>query len=152
MRGLCFLARCGIGALALAAVVLTRPDIAHAQPAAELTTVHVSTLGGATDAGLYLADEYGLFRQAGIALDMDRFGSTSEQVAAIATGQVDVAGIAVTAGLFASVQRGIGLRIVGDKQSIRPKFSSTQIVIRTSEMKADEASTMASLKGKTFAG
>jgi len=152
MRGLCFLARCGIGALALAAVVLTRPDIAHAQPAAELTTVHVSTLGGATDAGLYLADEYGLFRQAGIALDMDRFGSTSEQVAAIATGQVDVAGIAVTAGLFASVQRGIGLRIVGDKQSIRPKFSSTQIVIRTSEMKADEASTVASLKGKTFAG
>ena len=141
--------RLGIGALLL--VAAAAPCAAQA-PAATLTTVRVSTLGGATDAGLYLADEYGLFRAAGITIDMERFGSTSEQVAAAATGEVDVAGIAVTAGLFASVRRGIGLRIVGDKQSIRKGFSSTQLMLRTAEFLGSEAETVASLRGKTFAG
>jgi len=114
--------------------------------------VKISTLGGATDAGLYLADDYGFFKQAGISADMQRFGTTPEQVATIATGDIDVAGIAVTAGLFAAPQRGIALHIVGDKQSIRPGFSSTRLVVRTAEYKADEAATAAALKGKTIAG
>jgi NitT/TauT family transport system substrate-binding protein len=147
-------AKCAAKCAAICAVLTLAA--AAARPGAAQTpepaTVKVSTLGGATDAGLYLADEYGLFRKAGIAVDMDRFGTTSEQVAAIATGQVDVAGIAVTAGLFASVRRGIGVRIVGDKQSIRRGFSSTQLVLRTADFLSTERDTIASLKGKTFAG
>jgi NitT/TauT family transport system substrate-binding protein len=139
-------------AILLAAMAATAPGTAHAQQPGELTKVRISTLGGVTDAGLYLADEYGFFKQAGIAADMDRFGGTSEQVAAIATGEVDVAGIAVTAGLFAARQRGIALRIVGDKQSIRPGFSTTRLVVRPTEFKTDEAQTALALKGKTLAG
>jgi NitT/TauT family transport system substrate-binding protein len=140
------------GAAWIALMAMVASGIAQSPPPKEPTTVRVTTLGGATDAGLYLADEYGLFKEAGIALDMERLNTTSEQVATLAAGQVDVAGIAVTAGLFAAPQRGIALRVVGDKQSIRPGFSSTRIVVRSALAKASEADTAQDLKGKTLAG
>lgn len=42
--------------------------------------------------------------------------------------------------------------MVGDKQSIRPGFSSTRIVVRSALEKTSEADTAQELKGKTLAG
>ena len=85
-------------------------------PARAATTVKFGSVGGLSDAGLYLADEYGFFAAAGIALDMQQLDSAPTLVQLIATNQIDVAGISVTPGLFASVPLHIGLRIVGDEE------------------------------------
>jgi len=116
-----------------------------------LVTVHFGSVGGITDAGLYLADEYGYFRAAGVTVVMQRLPNAPTLLTATATGQLDVAGISVTPGLFAAAQQDIGLRIVGDKQSHRPGFAATRLVARPSLVAADTAATLRGLRGKTIA-
>jgi len=78
-----------------------------------VTTVRFGSVGGLSDAGIYLADELGYFAAAGIAVDMQQINSAPTLVQSIAASQIDVAGISVTPGLFASVALKINLRIVG---------------------------------------
>lgn len=111
-----------------------------------------SSLGGATDAGVYIADAYGYFREEGFTITPHVMNSIPSQVAEAATNAVEVSGIALAPGLFASVQRDINLRLVGDKQSLRPGFSSTRLIARPNLIGADEAATMANLRGHKIAG
>jgi NitT/TauT family transport system substrate-binding protein len=78
-------------------------------------------------------------------------GGGSDLTTAIATRNLDVAGIAVTAGLFNAVDQGLGLRIVGDKQSVRPGVSATHFVAQSQYVGADTEETMHNLRGKTVA-
>ena len=123
-----------------------------AQTPAALTQIKYSSLGGATDAGVYLADAYGFFREYNIAVTTIVQSSIPSQVAEAATNVVEVSGIALAPGLFASVQRNINLRLVGDKQSLRPGFSSTRLIARPEFVKASETETMRGLKGRRIGG
>ena len=143
----------GVALLALAlgagGYALTRPS----PPApARIVNITYSSLGGATDAGVYLADAYGFFREAGFTITPHVMNSIPSQVAEAATNAVEVSGIALAPGLFASVQRNINLRLVGDKQSLRPGFSSTRLIARPEFFGASEAETMAHLRGRKIAG
>jgi NitT/TauT family transport system substrate-binding protein len=135
--------------LAIAGLVtgVTAPSPAPAQPA----EIRFASVGGITDAPLYLAEELGLFAKAGISVKRQRMNNAPTLLTAIATDQLDVAGISVTPGLFTSVQQGVQIRIVGDKQSLRPGFSATRLVIRSDLAKGSEAETVAALKGKSVA-
>src|SRR5665213_809229 len=86
--------------------------------AQSLTPVRYASVGGTTDAGIYIAEDFGFFKDAGIALHYQRLDSAAALLGAIATGHIDVAGISLTPGLFAAQSRNIGLRVVGDKESI----------------------------------
>jgi NitT/TauT family transport system substrate-binding protein len=134
---------------AVAATALTAgwPNIARAA----VTTVKFGSVGGLSDAGIYLADELGYFAAGGIAIDMQQINSAPTLVQSIAASQIDVAGISVTPGLFASVALKINLRIVGDKQSYRRGFSGQRLIARPSAILGSEAATIAGLKGKTVA-
>jgi len=114
-------------------------------------TVRFGSVGGLTDAGVLLGTEYGYFTPAGFNVEHIRLPSAPALLTAIATGQLDVAGIAVTPGLFTASQRGIQLRIVGDKQSVRPGFSATRLVVRTALHTGNEAETAKRLRGKIIA-
>jgi NitT/TauT family transport system substrate-binding protein len=116
-----------------------------------LTPVTFASVGGATDAGVFLADDLGYFRQEGIAPQYQIIDTAPTLTAALATGQIDVAGVSLTAGIFAAVQQGIEMRVVGDKQSIRPGFSATRLMVQKELMKASVAETVRGLKGKTIA-
>jgi NitT/TauT family transport system substrate-binding protein len=133
-------------AIAIAALIWSLAPAA-AQPA----TVSFGSVGGMTDAGLYLADELGYFKAAGIAVDMRVISTAPALAAAVATSQLDVGGISITPALFASVMQGIELRIVGDKQSVRPGVSATRVIARAELVKSVEADTVRGLKGKTVA-
>lgn len=122
-----------------------------AASAADLKVVKFGSVGGMTDAPIYLADEAGLFAKAGLKVDRQRMTSAPNLMTATATGQLDVAGISITPGLFSSVQQGMQLRIVGDKQSLRPGVSATRLVIRSDLDQGDEAKNMQALKGKKIA-
>ncbi len=141
-------------ALALGAgtYLLLRPAALPPPEPAKIMAISYSSLGGATDAGVYLADAYGFFREAGFTVTPRVMNSIPSQVAEAATNAVEVSGIALAPGLFASVQRNINLRLVGDKQSLRPGFSATRLIARPDLIGADEADTMRNLRGKKIAG
>lgn len=119
--------------------------------AQELTVIQFSSVGGITDAPLYLAEEYGLFAAVGLKVERQRMNSAPSLMTAVATGQIDAAGISITPGLYSSVQQGVHMRIVGDKQSLSPGVSATRLVIRTDLSTGSEASDMKVLKGKKIA-
>lgn len=139
--------RSAITTLAAAALTAGWPRPARAA----LTTVQVGTVGGLSDAGIYLADELGHFAAAGIAVEMQKINSAPTLVQSLAASQLDVAGISITPGLFASVAMKINLRIVGDKQSYRHGFSGMRLIARPNAILASEAATIAGLKGKNIA-
>ena len=128
------------------AAALSRP--AGAQTSA---TVNFASVGGITDAPIYLAQELGYFSAAGITINKLIIPSAPGLVTALAASQLDVAGISVTPGLFAAVERGITLRIVGDKQSYRTGYSVTRLLVRPALAKAKLADTVQGLRGKTVA-
>ena len=138
------------GALATFAAASTATMWPHVARAAT-TTVKFGSVGGLSDAGLYLADELGYFAAGGIAVDMQQINAAPTLVQSLAASQLDVAGISVTPGLFASVALKINLRIVGDKQSYRHGFSGQRLIARPSAILATEAATIAGLRGKTIA-
>lgn len=115
------------------------------------TVVRFGSVGGLTDAGLYLADDQGYFTQAGVSVRMMRMGNAPALLTALATGQLDVAGISVTPGLFSAITQGVQLRIVGDKQSVRPGFSATRLVVRSGFPAGTEAQQVAALKSQPVA-
>jgi len=139
--------RVALSAIVAAGATAGWPRIARA----DVTTVRFGSVGGLSDAGLYIADELGYFSAAGIALDMQQINAAPTLVQAIAAGQLDVAGISVTPGLFASVALKINLRIVGDKQSYRHGFSGMRLIAGPKAILASEAATIAGLRGKTVA-
>jgi len=139
--------RVALSAVAAAAATAGWPRAARS----DVTTVRFGSVGGLSDAGLYIADELGYFSAAGIAVDMQQINAAPTLVQAIATGQLDVAGISVTPGLFASVALKINLRIVGDKQSYRHGFSGMRLIAGPKSILASEAATIAGLRGKTVA-
>jgi NitT/TauT family transport system substrate-binding protein len=115
------------------------------------TVVRFGSVGGLTDAGLYLAEDQGFFAKAGLSVKMSRMPSAPALLTALATGQLDVAGISVTPGLFSAITQGVQIRIVGDKQSVRPGFSATRLVVRSGFPAGTEAQQVAALKGKSVA-
>lgn len=119
--------------------------------AASLETVRVGTINATSDAGVFLAQEFGYARDEGIEIVINTITSAPAIVAAVATNQIDVGGISVTPGLFAAVDQGINLRIVGDKQSFSAGFGSTKLVVRKAVVKSTEKETVESLRGKTVA-
>lgn len=139
--------RGAIAALATTAVSAGWPRSARA----DVTTVKFGSVGGLSDAGLYLADELGYFAAAGIAVDMQQINSAPTLVQSLAASQLDVAGISVTPGSFASVALKINLRIVGDKQSYRHRFSGMRLIASPKAILATEAATIAGFRGKTIA-
>ncbi|MGP4111579.1 ABC transporter substrate-binding protein [Streptomyces sp. 4N509B] len=116
-----------------------------------LTVVRFGSVGGLTDAGLYLADERGYFEDAGIDIEFERLESGPALTNALATGQLDAAGISVTPGLYSAMSQGLGSKIVGDKQSLRTGFSATRLVASPELVGANTAESLENLQGRTIA-
>jgi NitT/TauT family transport system substrate-binding protein len=118
---------------------------------AQTTSVKVGSVGGLSDAGIYLAQAYGYFSKAGITVDQQLSTSAPPLMQALAVSQLDVAGISLTPGLFASQGMHIELRIVGDKQSYLNGFSGMRLIVRPNLVQRDKAATIAALRGKNVA-
>src|SRR5262249_27155648 len=102
------------------------PAAAQAQsqaPAAEpasLETVRVGTVGTATDAMFYWAQERGYLREQGLDLDLSVFNGAQLMVAPLGADQLDVGGGGPGPGLFNAILRGVNLRIVADRSRAAP--------------------------------
>ena len=114
-------------------------------------TVRMGCIAGTSDAGLYIAEEKGYFREWGIQLDCTNFASATEMVAPLGTGQLDVAGGAPSAGLGNALARGITLKIVADKGSTPPGFGYAGLVVRKDLWDGGAVRSPADFRGRRLA-
>jgi NitT/TauT family transport system substrate-binding protein len=100
-----------------------------------------------TNAGLYIAIEKGYFQARGITVETERFASAGKMVAPLATGQLDVAVGAPSAGLYNAIAGGMDFRVVADKGQLRPGGSFVPVIVRKDLVDSGRVKSVKDLKG-----
>lgn len=125
---------------------------AAAPPAAPtITKINYGEIGGTSDAGIYIANDKGYFREQGIELESARFQTAAEMVAPLATGQLDVGGGAPGAGLMNAFSRDIALKIVADKGNLNRGYGFQAVMTRKDLWDSGAVRGPADLRGRTIA-
>ncbi len=132
--------------LALGAAFATSLSVASAQ-----TPVGVGLTNTASDAGVFIADKKGYFRSEGLTVTMTPFSSAAKMIAPLGTGQLDVGGGTVAAGLYNAVERGINMKIVADKASVKDGYEYSTLLVRKDLADSGRYKSLADLKGMTVA-
>jgi NitT/TauT family transport system substrate-binding protein len=135
-------------ALALGAGILT---LAFPLQAAELAQVSAGIARTSTDVGWFIADKKGFFREEGIEVKLIPFASAAQMIAPLGSGELDVAGGTVAAGLYNAVGRGINLKIVADKGSVKEGYEFSMLLVRKDLADSGRYKTLHDLKGMKIA-
>src|ERR1700704_4830200 len=136
-------------AFATALLLAGAPAIAQAAPLDPRVALKVGAIGAVSDAGIFIAQEKGYFRDEGLDVEIVGFKAAPQILPAIATGEVQVSGSAVTPAPFHAFARGITMKLVADKGQVAPGFGFAAIVIRSDL--ADTVRDFKDLKGRKFA-
>ncbi len=116
-----------------------------------LVPVKAGLLATASDAGIYIGDEKGFFRQQGIEIRYEQSDTTST-VPMLSTGQIDVGGPAVSPALVNAFIRGVDVKLVADKGSVSSRANSyAALVLRKDLADSGEVREPADLRGRTIA-
>ncbi len=129
--------------IGLAVLTLAAP----AQAQAPLKKVMVGGTLSATDIGLWIAHKKGYFQEEGIDPEFVAFDSAARMIAALGTGELQVAAGGHSAGFFNAVARGIEIRIVSDKSQNVVGRSSIKLLVRQALVDSGRYKTFADLKG-----
>ena len=113
--------------------------------------MRVGIIGATSDAGFFIADERGYFKEANISFQSTPFQSGADMVVPAGSGQLEVATGAPSAGLLNAIARGIPLRIVADKGSQRTGFVWSSIALRKDLLDNGTIKGWADLKGQKMA-
>jgi len=136
-------------AAALASLAAFMPARAADKPLNPPVKVRFGLVGGLSDAGIILADGLGFFKAQGLDVKFVQFKAGPETIPALATGQVQGAGLAVSPGFFNALSRGVKLKLVADKGQVNRNSHWAAIVMR-SDLKGKIRS-FKDLKGLKFA-
>jgi NitT/TauT family transport system substrate-binding protein len=123
----------------------------EAAPPPLAQTVHLGVLNAASDAGFFIAQDLGYFREQGLELDMPPFDSAARMVAPLGAGQLEIGGGAHSAGLFNAVARGVDLRLVADKGSSPPGYGFQGLAFRRDLAESGELRAPADLRARRVA-
>lgn len=118
---------------------------------AEPATVTVGITNAIADVGLYVADKRGYFAQEGITAKFVSFNAAARMIAPFASGDLDVGGGGISAGLFNAVARGVKIRIVADKSTSAPGLTASSLVVRQKLVDSGAYKGPADLKGRKIA-
>jgi NitT/TauT family transport system substrate-binding protein len=110
-------------------------------------SVRAGLVGAAPNAGIYVAQEKGYFREQGLDVDIAEFESATPLVPLLASGQVEIGGSGTTAGLMNAVARDIPIRIVADRGTTYPGFGFQGVVVRQDLVTSGAFQGCASFKG-----
>ncbi|MDO8477627.1 MAG: ABC transporter substrate-binding protein [Candidatus Rokubacteria bacterium] len=116
-------------------------------PAFAAEVVRMGDLPAITNAGLYIAIEKGYFQARGITVETERFASAGKMIAPLATGQLDVAVGAPSAGLYNAIAGGMDFRVVADKGQLRPGGSFVPVIVRKDLVDSGRVKSIKDLKG-----
>lgn len=116
-----------------------------------VTRLRLGMLGSASDAGIFIAQDLGYFRELGLELDVSRFDSAARMVAPLGAGQLDIGAGSHSAGLFNAVARGIAIKLVADKGSALPGHGFQALVFRRDLVESGRLRSPADLRGMRIA-
>lgn len=133
--------------LATAIAALLLELIAGSSAIAE--PVVVGGLGIVADAPFFIGIEKGYFAAEKIEIRVERFRSAADMTAPLSTGQIQVAGGGLSAGLFNAFERGWPVRIAMARSRDTPGFSSDILLVR--EDLRHTIKSLGDLKGRTIA-
>lgn len=119
-------------------------------PVQQLTTLRMSDLQITSQAGYYIAQDKGYFREEGIALEFVS-GTPTDLAAFLAAGQVDVGAGAISAALFNLFARGVSVKIVADAGRNLPNASAGGVALRKDWYDSGAYRGPADLRGKRIA-
>jgi NitT/TauT family transport system substrate-binding protein len=125
-------------------------DAVHT-PAAAAEQIKIGISRTISDAGYYIADAMGFFREEGIDVSIIGFNSAAQMMAPLGTGELDVGGGTVSAGFYNAVGRGIMIKIVADQASIRPGYGYSSLMVRKDHVDSGRYKSFADLKGMKVA-
>jgi len=125
--------------------------VASLSVASAQTTVGVGMTNVSSDAGFFIADKKGYFRDEGIAVTMTPFASAAKMIAPLGTGQLEVGGGTVAAGLYNAVERGINMKIVADKASVKDGYEYSTLLVRKDLVDSGRYRSLVDLKGMNVA-
>ena len=138
-----------VAGLSAALSIAAPPASAQIAPLSPRVALKVGAIGAVSDAGIFIAQEKGYFKDEGLDVEIVSFRAAPQILPAIATGEVQVSGSAVTPALFNAFARGITMKLVADKGQVARGFGFAAIVIRSDL--ADTVRDFKDLKGRKFA-
>jgi NitT/TauT family transport system substrate-binding protein len=133
--------------LSMTAAFALAPRLARADDA----TVNVGIGLTAADAPIMIADAMGFFKEQGIAANFIHFGTGSNMMAPLGTGQLDVAAGAPSAALYNAIAEHIDFKMVADKGSTPAGHGSQPLLIRKDLVISGAYKSAKDLKGMTIA-
>ena len=121
-----------LAALALASLAtgVARAQSVNLAPLDPVRTVRIGTVNQSSDAGLYVAIEKGYFAELGLKVELVTFTNAATMIVPLGSGELDVGGGAVSAGLWNAELRNVGIRAVADKGSTRAGWSYFSLVVK----------------------
>jgi NitT/TauT family transport system substrate-binding protein len=120
-------------------------------PAAAADQIKIGISRTISDAGYYMADAMGFFRDEGMDVSITGFNSAAQMIAPLGTGELDVGGGTVSAGFYNAVGRGILMKIVADQASIKPGYGYSSLMVRKDLVDSGRYKSFADLKGMKVA-
>ncbi|HWP29618.1 MAG TPA: ABC transporter substrate-binding protein [Chloroflexota bacterium] len=100
-----------------------------------------------TDSAVYIAEDQGYFREAGIDFEYVNFSSASEIVPSVANNQLDIGAVSPNVATLNALARGAELKLVADRGVLRPGFGWSALVVRTDLIESGRYRTPADLRG-----
>jgi len=118
---------------------------------AQSEKVKVGLLMINADAGIFVAQDKGFFRDQGLTVELTYFSSSGgAQMAALTTGELDAGSGSISPGIYNSVAGGVNMRVVATKSRVGPRGSGRYLV-RRSLVEPGKTFVLKDLKGKVIA-
>jgi NitT/TauT family transport system substrate-binding protein len=111
--------------------------------------VRVASQNAAGDVLIYYAADRGFYEQEGLDVEIVPFANPADLTPALATEQVDIAGIGGTAPMWNAIARGVPLRLVLDKGSFKPGADFGAVVVRKDLYDSGRVRRLDDLRGLT---
>jgi NitT/TauT family transport system substrate-binding protein len=106
----------------------------------------VSGIGG--EIGMYVADARGYFAEEGLEVEFVRLRGASEQLAPLATGELDFGGGAPDPGLFNAARRDVGVKIISSLSIIPPgEGGGAALLVRQDHLDSGRFRALRDLRG-----
>jgi NitT/TauT family transport system substrate-binding protein len=136
----------------LTLVLLTLVPLAAAPArAAEPVTVSAGITNVIADVGLFVADKRGYFAAENLKVNLVPFDAAARMIPPLASGELEVGGGGISAGLFNAVARGLGLKIVADKSTSSPGLGTGSLMVRKDLIDSGRYKSPRDLKGMKVA-
>ncbi|MGD9920334.1 MAG: ABC transporter substrate-binding protein [Pseudorhodoplanes sp.] len=133
-KSIVMLIACGIGAGA--------PSI----PAAA-QSLKIGVAGTSSDAPYFIADKKGFFKDEGLTVEFIRFDSAAKAIPSLASGELQIAGGATSAGLYNAMKRGIDIKIVADKARNSKGYGFSSMLVRKDLYDSGKVRSLKDFKG-----